>query len=95
MSALETFSQMGFSVALVQKHQDITAYLDTAWTVQIIRCSLISLILFATASSVAAFFDTPTATPILQVCGISVLIQGFTNIGVIYFDLHLWGWRRL
>lgn len=89
MSALDTFSQAGLNAALVQKKQEIAPYLDTAWTFQAIRGVLLALVLFATAPYVAAFFGTLAAKPILQVIGLSTLIQGFTNIGVIYFDKEL------
>lgn len=89
MSALDTFSYAGLNIALVQKKQDITPYLDTAWTFQIIRGFLLALVIFVTAPYVAGFFETSAAKPILQVIALSTLIQGFTNIGVIYFDKEL------
>lgn len=89
MSALETFSQTGFNQALIQKKEDTKPYLDTAWTVQAIRGLALALILFAIAPYVAAFFETPAAKPILQVIGLSVLFQGFVNIGVVYFQKEL------
>lgn len=89
MTALETFSQVGMNAALVQKRQDITPYLDTAWTFQALRGAFLAMVLFAIAPLVASFFDTPAATPILQVIGLSTLIQGLTNIGVVYFQKEL------
>ncbi len=89
MSGLDTFSQVGLNTALVQKKQEITPYLDTAWTFQAIRGALLAMVLFATAPYVAAFFGTPAAQPILQVIGLATLIGGFNNIGVIYFDKEL------
>lgn len=89
MSALEVFSQTGFNVALVQKKGNTKPYLDTAWTVQVIRGILLALIAFAIAPYVATFFDAPAAKPILQVIACSVLLGGFTNIGVVYFQKEL------
>lgn len=89
MAALETFSQVGMNAALVQKRQDITPYLDTAWTFQALRGGFLALVLFVSAPYVASFFDTPAATPVLQVIGVSTLIQGLTNIGVVYFQKEL------
>jgi lipopolysaccharide exporter len=89
MSALETFSQTGFNVALIQKKGDTKPYLDTAWTVQVIRGIILALILFAIAPYVARFFEAPAAKPILQVIGLSVLFQGFVNIGVVCFQKEL------
>ncbi len=37
IATLETFSQTGFQVALIQKKENVQPYLDTAWTVSVIR----------------------------------------------------------
>ena len=89
MSALETFSQTGFNAALVQKKKDTKPYLDTVWTVQVVRGMLLALIAFAIAPYVAVFFDATAAKPILQVIAFSVLLAGFGNIGLIYFQKEL------
>ena len=89
MSALETFSQTGFNTALIQKKGDTKPYLDTAWTVQVIRGILLALLAFVIAPYVAVFFDAPAAKPILQVIAFSMLLQGFTNVGVLYFQKEL------
>ena len=41
MSTLETFTQMGFQAALIQKKGDIRDYLDTAWTISALRDSFL------------------------------------------------------
>ena len=89
MSTLETFSQTGFQAALIQKKENIESYLDAAWTVLILRGVLLFGILYFAAPFVASFFNTPEAKPIIQVIGLSVLFQAFTNIGVIYFQKEL------
>jgi len=89
MSALGTFSQTGFQQALIQKKKDIEPYLDTTWTVQAIRGVVLALILFGVGPYVAAFFGEPAAAPLLRVLGLSMLFQGFTNIGVVYFQKEL------
>ena len=89
MATLETFSQTGFQAALIQKKEDIESYLDAAWTVLIFRGLLLFGILYFAAPFVASFFNTPEAKPIIQVIGFSVLLQAFTNIGVIYFQKEL------
>ena len=42
MGTVDTFSQTGFDIALIQRKRDTDRYLDTAWTVGILR----SLVLF-------------------------------------------------
>ena len=89
LSSLETFSQTGFDQALIQKKDDINGYLNSAWTVLIIRGFILFAILYLIAPYVAIFFDTPEAKPIIQVIGFSILLQAFTNIGIIYFRKEL------
>jgi len=89
LSALNTFSQTGFQAALVQKKGDIKPYLDTAWTVQVIRGFVLAGILFGIAPYVASFFGEPMAIPLLRVLGLSAVFRGLTNIGVVYFQKEL------
>jgi len=89
LSALNTFSQTGFQAALVQKKGNIKPYLDTAWTVQVIRGFVLAGILFGIAPYVASFFGEPMAAPLLRVLGLSAVFQGLTNIGVVYFQKEL------
>lgn len=89
MSALETFSQTGFQAALIQKKEDIEDYLDTAWTISALRGFVLFAVLYLAAPYIALFFDTPAATPIMRVIGVSMLLNGLTNIGVVYFRKEL------
>ncbi len=89
MSTLETFSQTGFQQALIQKKKDIKSYLDAAWTVLILRGFILFAILYLIAPYAASFFNVPETKPMIQVIGLSVLLQAFTNIGVIYFRKEL------
>ena len=89
MATLETFSQTGFQAALIQKKEDIKSHLDSAWTVLILRGFILFAILYFIAPYAAVFFNAPEAKPIIQVIGFAILLQAFTNIGVIYFQKEL------
>jgi len=89
MATLDTFSQTGFQQALIQKKEDIKSYLDSAWTVLVLRGFILFAILFFIAPYAASFFNAPEAKPIMQVIGFAMLFQAFTNIGVIYFQKEL------
>jgi len=89
ISTLETFSQPGLAMALIQKKEDIRSYLDTAWTTSVIRCLLIFLVLTLLAPYVAQFFKAPEAKIVIQVFAISVIITGLRNIAVLYFQKEL------
>jgi len=89
MATLETFSQTGFHQALIQKKHDIKPYLDSAWTFLILRGVILFAILYLIAPYTATFFDAPEAKPIIQIIGLSVIFQAFTNIGIIHFQKEL------
>jgi len=89
MSILETFSETGFQHALIQKKEDIKSYLDSAWTVLILRGFVLFVILYFIAPYAAVFFNAPEAKPIIRVIGFSILFQTFTNIGITYFKKEL------
>ena len=89
LSFVQSFSRTGFGAALVQKREDITSYLDTSWTVSIIRGAIIAAVLYLSAGYVATFFDTMEAKSVIQAIASVTLIRGFINPGVIYFDKEL------
>ena len=89
MSTLETFSQTGFQAALIQKKEDIKSYLNSAWTVLILRGFVLFVILYFIAPYTTVFFNIPEAKPIIRVIGFSILFQAFTNIGITYFKKEL------
>jgi len=89
LSMLDTFSQTGFRQALIQKKENTTPYLDTAWTIGVIRAFIIAFILFIVAPYVAAFFKTEQAVSILRVIGLAILFRSLTNIAVVYFEKEL------
>ncbi len=89
LAFVQAFSITGFGEALIQKKEDITSYLDTAWTVSIIRGAIIAVVLYLSAGYVAGFFDTMEAKSVIQVIGSVMLLKGFANQGIIYFQKDL------
>jgi len=89
IATLETFTQTGFNTALIQRKDNTEDYLDTAWTVQIIRGLVLAGLVYASAPLVGWFFNEARAIPLLRVMCISVALGGFVNIGTIYFRKEL------
>lgn len=89
LSMLETFSQTGFRRALIQKKGDLKSYLDSVWTAEILRGCSIATILFLSAPYIAKFFNTHQAESIIKVIGSAIVLQGLTNIAVIYFEKEM------
>ena len=69
--------------------KDIKDFLDSAWTVLIIRGIVLFLILYFVAPLAAAFFKSPEAIELIRVIGLALLLRAFTNIGVVYFRKEL------
>jgi PST family polysaccharide transporter/lipopolysaccharide exporter len=89
LSWFDTFSQTGFSTALIRKPGDVRPYLDTFWTVQAIRGALLSAILFAAAPLVGLLFHSPEVVPIVRAVSIVAIMKGTANPAVIYLRRHL------
>ncbi len=89
LATLEKLSLTGFEQAIVQKKDDVKPYLDTAWTVQLLRAVILSLILFWGAPYIALFFKEPGAEGLMRVIALGFLITGFNNIGVILFNRQI------
>jgi len=89
VTGLDSITQTGMQQALIQKKTDIRECLDTAWAVTLVRSFLLSLVLVAAAPFVAEFFAAPRLTDILRVVSLSVLLGGFANIGIVFFQKDL------
>ena len=85
LGTLDTFTQTGFDMALIQRRENTEDYLDTAWTVQVVRGFLLAGSLFAIAPLVGWFFDEPRVVPLLRLLCVMKVLEGFTNIGILYF----------
>lgn len=89
MRTLETFTETGFQKALIQKKSNLEEYLNTAWTLLILRSLILVTVLMVMAPYAATFFNTPQAKPLIRIIGLVIILKGFTNIGVIYFQKEL------
>lgn len=87
--ALENFTKTGFNKALIQRNDINNRFLDTAWTVSIIRGILLFAILFIFSPVIVEFLNAPNALMVVRVLGISLMLKGFQNVGVIYFSKEL------
>jgi len=89
LSVLDTFSQTGVRQALIQKKDRARDFLNTAWTIDVVRGIVIALLFFFAAPYIASFFKVTGATNILRAVGLSLVLTNLTNITVIYFDKEL------
>jgi len=87
---LTLISDMGISQSIMQsKRGDEPAFMDTAWTLQIIRGTVLWLAACALALPAAAFYDQPDIAVMLPVAAISLLFAALEPIRVETANRHL------
>ena len=86
---LRTFTEMGLEQALIQRTDDISAHMNTAWTVQVIRGALLGTLLLLFGPMYAEFFSEPEAGNFIRAFGASVFVMSLRNIGLIEFKKNV------
>lgn len=90
IQGLAMFSDVGITPAILQsKRGDDQRFLDTAWTIQVIRGALLWLIACALAVPIATIYQAPLLMWILPVAGFSLLIGGFNPTRLDSANRHL------
>ncbi|EMA44819.1 lipopolysaccharide biosynthesis protein [Halococcus saccharolyticus] len=90
LTVLEQFSEFGVDRALIQrKERNINEYLNTAWSLQIIRGVLVVGIAYVAAPYAAVFFGEPRSTDLIRVLALTSLLTSLRNPGLIYFRKNL------
>lgn len=89
IATLEAFSKTGFDQALVQKQDAIEPYLNVAWTWHVLRGFGIAALLAIAAPFIAQAYDEPLVASLIWVSCLQVVLQGFQNIGVVFFSRTL------
>lgn len=83
LAGITMFGDIGVHQAIVQsKRGEETAYLNTAWTIKIIRGFVIWLVACLLAWPVAQIYEQAVLFPLLCVLGASAAIQGFASTGL-------------
>ncbi len=94
MTFLAVISETGYNMALVQKKGHILDYLDTAWTVGVIRSILLYLLFyiltpFFVSIGIKDESHRVLAIHVMRVMGCGFLFQGLSNIGVLFFTRNI------
>lgn len=78
MQGLQMFSDVGIGPSIIQnKRGDDPTFLNTAWTIQIIRGFALWLVSCAIAWPVAKFYGEPMLLMLIPVAGLGALVSGF------------------
>lgn len=87
---LALFSDVGIAPAIAQsKRGDDTDFLNTAWTIQVVRGFCLTVIAAFLAWPVAAFYDSPDLITYLPIAALSLFVTGFNPTRIETAHRHL------
>ncbi len=86
---LETMTETGINVFLIQEKDDIRGYINSAWVVSILRGALIAIVIIILSPFIISFFATPGARNLLFMVALVAFIRGFINPSEINFQKSL------
>ncbi len=90
MTGLMMFSDLGIGPSIMRSQRgDDPNFLNTAWTLQVIRGFVLWLALCLLAWPVSVFYDQPLLLSLLPVAGLTLLIAGFNPTRVETANRHL------
>ncbi|OGZ08556.1 MAG: hypothetical protein A3D65_04855 [Candidatus Lloydbacteria bacterium RIFCSPHIGHO2_02_FULL_50_13] len=89
LGVMDLFLQPGFYAALIHERGDPHQYLDTVWSGQIMRNTFIGALVFFVAPLLGNFFAHPEIVPLTRVLALSLVIAGFENVGVMFFQKNM------
>lgn len=92
LMGLQLFSDVGIGPSIIQNKQgDEKSFLDTAWTIQVIRGTCLWLATIVIAQPFANFYEQPQLAEILPIAGAAAFIAGFNSTALFSLNrkLHL------
>ncbi len=89
LSLVETLTETGINVVLIQKKEKIEDYINTAWIISILRGALIFLVILISAGFVSTFFKSEESRNLLILISFVPLVRGFINPAVAKFQKEL------
>jgi O-antigen/teichoic acid export membrane protein len=85
-AALNALTTIGLSQTVVsykfETDAELKAHLDTAWSAELVRSFVITLLLSAAAFPMSRFYSQAQLTVIIPVLALTIFIQGLQNIGL-------------
>jgi O-antigen/teichoic acid export membrane protein len=90
ISGLHMFSDVGLNVSIIQnKRGDERAFLNTAWTIQVMRGVLLWVICLFLAYPASLIYHEPKLVWLVPIVGLNTIIAGFNCTAIISLNRHL------
>lgn len=90
ISALLSLTNLGIDAALIQRvDDDVDDYLNTTFTLELLRGLLMSSILYLAAPSLASLFGEPAARDLIRAIALVPIFLALRNPAMVYFKKDL------
>lgn len=90
MQGLYMFSDLGIKPSIVQdKRGDVPEFLNTAWTLQVLRSVVLAALSVAAAIPMARFYGEPELAGLIAVVGLSSILTGFHSTRIVTAYRHI------
>jgi O-antigen/teichoic acid export membrane protein len=92
MIGLEMLSDLGVRISIIQnKRAEERAFLDTAWTISLIRGAVLFVVGTLIAWPYSVFYEDPVLFPMIAVTCLTAFISGATStkLALLYRHMHL------
>ncbi|MBI4783791.1 MAG: oligosaccharide flippase family protein [Oscillatoriophycideae cyanobacterium NC_groundwater_1537_Pr4_S-0.65um_50_18] len=87
---LALFSDVGIGINIIQnKSGDEPEFLNTAWTIQVIRGLCLWLICLLIAQPIALLYGEPQLSQLIPVAGLVTVISGFNSTALYTLERHI------
>lgn len=91
MVGLELFTDLGISTSVIQnRHGEDPRFINTAWTLKVIRGFLIAACICLLAAPMAWFYGEPQLQQILPVMALCAVFNGFASTAIAVANRKLW-----
>jgi O-antigen/teichoic acid export membrane protein len=82
VSGIQMLTDVGIQVGVIQSRREDPTYLNTAWTIQVVRGCLLFVLTIAAAWPYSLLYDQPTLMWVLPLCGLSIAIMGCKSMSM-------------
>jgi O-antigen/teichoic acid export membrane protein len=90
ITGLQLFSDIGIRPSIIQNSRgDDPEFLNTAWTVQVLRGGALWICCLLVAWPIANFYEKPQLLWLIPVLGFTTIFDGFTSTAIATLNRHL------
>ena len=86
---LVNLSEFGLEQYLVREKKVNTAHYDSVWTISLIRCFFLGLVMYLSAPLAAGYFGEPRLSSVMQVMAIGSIAMGFRSARIVDLQKNL------